>query len=501
VLCHPLFCKTGFHFCATCSRSNFTRDRGFPLGIILTFVANAGLNLVLGLVVARFLGPDAFGRYGIATAIAVAVATLLFDWIKLAATRFYSQTTREGAPQVRATLDLAAIGLSLGLTGLAAGLLLGGADLRLSAGLAAATVAATICTGWFDYQTALARARFADGIYARLILLKNVAAFALMAGGAWLWQDASLVLAGLSLSVILALASAHNALKDDHSGLKAAQWPLMHGYLRYGLPLVAANAAFQLIPLLNRSAAAAGADFAEAGRLALAADIGVRLIASLGSAADIYLFQVAVRRDAQEGRHAAHMQVAQNATIVMALLAPTCAGYWLILPAFEALFVPQAFHGAFVAYSTALLPGLFAYGLVQYALNPVFQLDVRTGPITIAALTGLIIDAFLVWFLPPRIGPIGYAWAQSAAMVVTFMLMTGLALHRSPVWPRARDLIIIVLATAVMIAALLPFRHTGSAGLVLPALALSGCMIYIAIILAFNVAGMRDWLRKIRLRR
>jgi hypothetical protein len=30
---------------------------------------------------------------------------------------------------------------------------------------------------------------------------------------------------------------------------------------------------------------------------------------------------------------------------------------------------------------------------------------------------------------------------------------------------------------------------------------LSGCMIYIAIILAFNVAGMRDWLRKIRLRR
>lgn len=471
------------------------------MGIILTFVANAGLNLVLGLVLARFLGPDAFGRYGIATAIAVAAATLLFDWIKLAATRFYSQTTRMRAPEVRATLDLAAIGLSLGLTGLAAGLLLGGADVRLSAGLASATFAATICTGWFDYQTALARARFADGIYARLILIKNVAAFALMAGGAWLWQSPALVLAGLSVSVLLALASVHTALKDDAARLKSAQGPLMRSYLRYGLPLVAANAAFQLIPLLNRSAAAAGADFAEAGRLALAADIGVRLIASLGSAADIYLFQVAMRRDVEEGRPAAQAQIAHNATIIIALLMPACVGYWLVLPAFEALVVPLGFQGAFLTYSTALLPGLFAYGLVQYALNPVFQLDIRTGPITVAALTGLAVNVVLLWVLPSRIGPIGYALAQSIAMGATLALMLVMALRRAPAWPRARDLAAIMLATGLMLAALLPFRHSGSPGLMLPMLALTGGMIYGAVILACNVAGLRIWLMQALARR
>src|SRR3954465_12579201 len=70
--------------------------------LVLAFVINAGLNFVLGLAVAKFLGPDLFGRYAVAMAVAVVVNTTCFEWLRLSATRFYSDRAIENAPAVRA---------------------------------------------------------------------------------------------------------------------------------------------------------------------------------------------------------------------------------------------------------------------------------------------------------------------------------------------------------------------------------------------------------------
>ena len=53
------------------------------------FLASALIQFVLGLVVAWLLGPAEFGYYALALAGAVLVQTFVFEWLRLAATRFH----------------------------------------------------------------------------------------------------------------------------------------------------------------------------------------------------------------------------------------------------------------------------------------------------------------------------------------------------------------------------------------------------------------------------
>jgi hypothetical protein len=121
--------------------------------------------------------------------------------------------------------------------------------------------------------------------------------------------------------------------------------------------------------------------------------LSIRLFSAAGAALDVYLFQLAVRREEREGREAAERQVARNGILVLALLAPLAAGFFAAMPAFEALLVPPAFRGSFARLTSLLLPGILAYCLVQFALNPVFQIARRTGPAVAAALLALGVDA------------------------------------------------------------------------------------------------------------
>jgi O-antigen/teichoic acid export membrane protein len=460
--------------------------------IIATFVLNAGLNFVLGLVVAKFLGAEEFGRYAIAAAVAVVINTIFLDWIRLSASRFYSQRMRETEPGVRATLDMTHAIICLTLIcalGLALALRI---DLRLPASLAAAAVVMGVCNGLFDYHAALARARFMERTYALLVIFKNVAAFVLMVGGAWYWRDATLVAMGFCLSVAGALVAARRALAEPEAKAGAARRDFAFTYLRYGWPLVAAVLFYQLIPLMNRTAAAAHFGYAEAGYFSLAYDIGVRLFAAAGSALDIFLFQIAVRADELHGRAEAERQIGRNAVIVMAFLLPAAAGYWLILPSFEALFVPAAFRGHFSAYSQIFVPALAAFALIQYGLNPIFQLAKRTWPVIGAALCALIGAAALSLVLPYRYGPLGYAWAQFGGMACALVMALFLASRAMRFQPLLRDVGVICAATFAMVAACWPLRDMSQPMLVLPAIVLLGSAVYTGLIFAGDVGGVRS---------
>jgi len=137
------------------------------------FASNAVFNFLVGLFVARFLGPEEFGRFAIASATAVLINTAGFDWIRLSAVRFYSARTRSDRPQVRATLD-ACFGALAAIVSLAAvAVSLSGLKLTLSPGLLLMAATTAVFSAFFDYRTALARARFHDGAYARTLIVKN----------------------------------------------------------------------------------------------------------------------------------------------------------------------------------------------------------------------------------------------------------------------------------------------------------------------------------------
>lgn len=466
------------------------------MAVIAAFVLNAGLNFVLGLLVAKLLGPADFGLFALATAGAIVANTVLFEWLRLSATRFYSARVRADEPWIRQGLDRAYGIVGLGLfavallclgAGFATGLDAGG-RLAITAGAALAALG----IGIFDYHAALARARFDGGLYFRLVAVKNVLSFAMMAGAAWFLPQPAWVLAAAGVSQAGAAWLLRRPLGDPVTPrLRVRLSETWRLFAAYGLPLIAANAIYQLMPFLNRGSIAAQGGLAEAGYFALAADVTTRSIGTLGTALDLLLFQLAVRAEEEEGRAAAEAQVGRNAGVVVALLLPCAVGFWAVLPALQALVVPEAFRGPFAAYAGLMIPGFFCLAMMNFALNPVFQIRRRTRPVIVAALVGLAVNGLGLWLLPPHLGPEGVAIAQTAGLGAATLLLALLALTGTdrlalPWW----DIFAAGVAALAMALCLLPLRHVEP----VHCLALSiplGVALYGALVWVFDIAGLR----------
>ena len=464
------------------------------MAVIAAFVLNAGLNFVLGLLIAKLLGPADFGRFALATAGAIVLNTILFEWLRLSATRFYSGRVRAEEPWIRGGLDHAYS--ILGLLLFAAAALCGGLDLGAGpdgrGAILCGTMIAALGIGVFDYHAALARARFDGRLYFGLVAVKNVLAFAMMAGAAWYLPQPAWVLAAAGVSQFLAVLILRGPLRDPASGRRHPRirdtWRV---FALYGLPLIAANAVYQLLPFLNRGTIAAQDGFAEAGFFALAADVTSRSLTMLGTALDLLLFQLAVRAEEQHGRAAAERQVAENAGTVFALLLPCAIGFWVVLPALQALVVPEAYRGPFALYATLLMPGLFCLSMTYYALNPIFQIRRRTAPVIAAALVCLAGNGIGLLVLPPLMGGAGIALAQTLGLALACLwlgwrALTGPDRLRLP-W---RDLAAASGAGLAMGVTLAPLRHLD------PGLALALCLplgaaIYAVLVWTFDIAGLR----------
>ena len=464
--------------------------------IIVTNIFNLLVNFMIGLIIASFLGPESFGRFAVAIGAGGLMQVALFGWLRLAAARFYSEAVRLARPEWRASLDRALWILS-GLVILAG---LAGAVMAETLDAAPALVfwalAFAAANGAFEYRLALLRARFHDKGYAGLILIKNALSLALTAGLAWWTGSAAVTLAGTSVSLGLSALLLGRVLHDPEAVKTRLRASILRESLAYGLPLSASLLLFAMIPLANRALGAQAAGFAEAGHLSLAQDIGLRLVMTIGFAMDQLLFQLAVRADEHQGETQGRAQIAQNMTIMAAILLPALAGVWLVLPSFEALIVPSDFRGAFSSALSLLLPGLVAYGLMTFALAPAFQIARRTWPLIAAAAVACLADAVLL-ALPPRDWSLDrLALAQTGALIAGFLALLALSPLAKTQWPRLRDMIGIMAATLAMIGPVAFLRaamEPGVAALVTQTLA--GATIYGALALAFDMAGLRTGLR------
>ncbi|MDB5557595.1 MAG: teichoic acid transporter, partial [Enterovirga sp.] len=156
----------------------------------------------------------------------------------------------------------------------------------------------------------------------------------------------------------------------------------------------------------------------------------------------------------------------------------------------EALFVPAAFRGQVAPAMMLAVPTFAAYALVQYALNPWFQIRRRTGPVIGAALFALAVNVGL-FALPARLDASGVALVQLAGFTAGLLATGALALILGASLPW-RDLVLSVLAAGLMGGILWPWRDAlpPVPGLVCQALA--GAALYGAAALAFDIAGARS---------
>jgi O-antigen/teichoic acid export membrane protein len=468
------------------------------LALIASFLFNAVANFALGLLLARYLGPQAFGVFAVAMAGAGALAAPALDWLRHAGTRFYSAQSRAEAPEIRATLD-GAVG------SIAAALLFGAAALAVFAPQAlhdpaVACLALVSCTfgGLFDYATALMRARFMQRDYAGLVVLKNVLTLIPMPLAAIWTGDPRAVLAAGCLGQLACLAVAAVRLADAGVRPGLFETALLRRFAAYGVPLTMAGGLAMIQAFYNRGALASLAGYAEAGRFALAYDIGVRLVAVTAMALDVLLFQLAVRAEAQAGREAGLRQVARNLGTVLAILVPTTVGYALVLHPFESVFIAPDFQGAFASYSLALMPGLAAWALMQFGLSPVFQITGSTLPMAGPNILALAVNAALGYVLPAHVGAIGFAYAFSLGMIAGLATAATLVRLRQPIAVPWRVVSGTFACAAVMAAVVIAARATLPQHLHEGWTALVGCAVlgggtYVGLAVALDLADVRSF--------
>jgi hypothetical protein len=300
-----------------------------------------------------------------------------------------------------------------------------------------------------------------------------------------------MALVGVCLSMGGSVLVARRSLSDEGASPLLASKTLAIDCLRYSAPIVAANALYLGIPLINRALVTARFGFAETGQFSLSFDIGARVVAAIGSALDVLLFQIAVRADELHGPDHARDQVARNMAIVLLVLTPSCLGLWLVLPSLEQVVVPSEFRGPFGHYLTLMLPGLFCWGMMAYAINPIFQIRKSTVPLIAAAVVGCIVDAAISLVSPVGSDASGLAIAQAAALASSFLALVLFSLPTRPKWPAMRDFFAIFAASAAMVAAVFPLRamHPGLA--VLSAQIAAGGLVYAGIAYRLNAANIR----------
>jgi O-antigen/teichoic acid export membrane protein len=481
-------------YVARCLRLNCSFAASVYSGVMLvasTFLVNAALNFALGILIAWFLGPQGFGQYAIAASVAVVLNTFMLDWIRLAATRFYSDRTRSDDPAVRGTLDTLFVLSATGVILIAGTAIALGYGLDLPVALAALVPAMAICNGLYDYHTALARARFEDRTYVRLVIVRNLLALVLMVGGAWWFKSPTVVAAGLVVGLVATLLSARHRLVDPGVTILRPHWPSAGSYFLYGFPIIAAAGVYFLIPLWNRTAIATSLGFGASGEFSLAYDLTIRVVQTVGSALDILLFQLAVKAEEERGPEAGNEQLVRNMVLSLAVLTAVAAGYWLILPSIEALLVPPAFRQSFTSITTALLPGILCFALVQAAITPVFQLKKSTWPAIMGAGVAFILSVVLVgpWGWQPSLT--GYATAQAVGYGAAFVLLAALSLMALKAVPGLKDMVASLLAVAAMIAAVWPIRGLEPGWMTLILSATAGAAIFAGIVWLANVGQCR----------
>ena len=461
------------------------------MSVMLTFLINTIFNLIVGLIVAKFLGPSEYGRFALSIAVMTFGQALAFEWIRQCAVRFYSERSRREAKHVRATLDAAFAGFILLFLPFGLVIAFLGPEFSLPREFVALAFAASIANGLFDYQTALVRARFDDRLFLAVIGTKNLLAMVMMAGGAWATGSAKVVLIAGMASLLGSLLIWSRRLIDPGVALKMADRLLARQFAGYALPIVASIVLYQLIPLANREFAARFYGFAETGRFALAYDLGLRAVQAIGTALDVLLFQIAVRAHDIHGADHARRQIASNMAMVFAILAPACVGLWIVLPSVEVLIVPEAYRGPFALFLTLLLPGIFLFSLGQFAVNAVFQIAQKTLPMVVAALAACVADIVFVLTLPRGENASGIAVAQSLSMAVGFVTLIGFAQTTRPQWPRLRDLALTIAGALGMAALAWPLRALPPGPGLMCAQIVLGAGFYLLIVAFFDVAGLR----------
>lgn len=278
------------------------------LYLLLAIIAANVAALAIQLFLPRMLKPEEYTGFAVALGYGQLMASLSFEWLRTSVMRFAGE---KAAGAESASLLRSAYGLvSLALLVIVFGLAIGG-WWRTSCILPAATVLYAILQGRFDGELAYHRARFANESYARLGLSRGILLVACALLAAALSRNATGVMAGMSLALLLATAMGRHGFHGRVTFRGAGTTQLgsrARELAAYGAFTAASSVFTFAFPALARTAVARTLPPTESAAFIFSLDLGLKAFAIAGMAINVLFLQNSVRAydhsDGDSGRDA-----------------------------------------------------------------------------------------------------------------------------------------------------------------------------------------------------
>lgn len=444
------------------------------------------MGMVTTALLTRLLDPTNYGLYGISLLVMTFGSTMVFDWLGVSFLRFYE--ARRDDPVVITTfiqlfLMLVAGSALVAVLAWACGLFDGRQAVMIAAGLLMMWA-----FSWFELAGRLEIANFRPRRYMTMNFGRG--AFVVVGAGVAAWLTHSPVWTALGTAIGTACGALLGGFQRWHVGPRHFDRRLARAVLAFGLPMAASMALASMVNSGTRTLLEV-LDLPQALGLYTAAFMLVQNtinIAAGGVSSAGY--QLAVRAVESGDPDAAHRQLTENGTLLLAMLAPCALGMALTAHSIATTMVGAKFVGAV----TVLTPWMAASALLScmraHHLDHAFQLGRRPSlqvtVTAVAAVVGIALSVVLI----PRMGPVGAAIATTVAMGVSCVhaVFAGRKAFALPLplgpWTR------VALACLAMAGVVICIPEAGLLSFALRVAA--GAFSYAAAALALDVLGLRE---------
>ena len=444
----------------------------------------------------RLLSPEDFGRYALAFSVVTLVHVAVFTWLEAAMARFWAaqKTAEETAAHFAGLYRTAFILTALYFPAVALLLWLLPVDpafrLALAVGLFGAPVRCLSKLAQERFRAAgeVAKAAGLDIFIAIGGLLIGVG-FALSGAGS------AAPLAGLALAPLAALPFIlPGELKQARNGV--IDPARLRAYAVYGYPIAASLALAVVLASTDRFLLAAFMDTAAVGAYHAGYSIANRtldvLFIWLGAAGTPALV-MALERGGRERLVAAAREQAQ--TLILIGL-PACVGVALVARPLAQFMIGEHLRDAATLITPWIALSALLSGMTVYYFHQAFTLSRKTGLLLAAMAVPALANVVLNVILIPRYGVLGAAWATAASFGLGLIASWAMGRRVMPLPVPWETLIRCAIASAVMAAAVRSLPTIGGfAELMLDASV--GAVVYAAVVLTLNAAGVRDLARRL----
>jgi len=300
------------------------------------------------------------------------------------------------------------------------------------------------------------RARAEDEVMSYSVIQIATSALGLVLGilaAHYVAATPTVAIAGLALAQLIAIVACLRALtplwrpgRPDRDVLRAA--------LAYGLPFIASGPLIWAAVNGLRYIVEFALGSAALGLVTVGWALGQRGASVAALVTTAAAFPLAVRRTREQGLEKGAEQLASNAVLLLILLAPAMGGLWVLGPQLTNAVVAEAYREATIA----VIPLAALAGLVRnmrmHFTNQIFLLHERTDValridvLDAVASLGLAFIGLALW------GVYGAVAGATAGAIVTLVIGSAVGMRWYGLVIPFSELIRILLATAVMVAAL-----------------------------------------------